>query len=200
MGSILRRDMLALGAVLLVAACDDDVAASSIETVARAAAVDHAAPAPMARIIAISGDVRVRRAGSAGWVEAVAGDPLLPGDSVQTLGDARASVRFERDAATTRLDPGTTIHMPAPDERVTRLTHLSGRLIARVVPGREGSGLEVDLPPGTLVLTATSGPPASRSRRASTSTTRRRTSRWSTVPAACVVRTATRSTSRPSAS
>jgi len=149
-GWILRREVLVLAAAIIVVACDD----APVRIVAPA---PSAADPPMARIIAVSGDVRVLRAGSAGWATAAAGDPLLPGDSVQTLGEARASVRFERDHAATQLAPGTTIRMPELEGAVTRLTHLSGRLTARIGDGAAGQRLEVDLPPGTLVLSAASG-------------------------------------------
>lgn len=140
--------------VVLLAACGEDTPVAPADPVG----APEAAPLPpMARVVAVSGDVRVRRAGSAGWVAASAGDALLPGDAVQTLGDSRAAVRFGEGGVTSQLEPGTTIRMPARDEHVTRLTHLAGRLIARVTPGQEGSHLEVELPPGTLVLAATPG-------------------------------------------
>ena len=156
MGSISRHSSFALVVSVLLVACDGDDDEVSRETIATAA---NAPFPPIAHIVAVSGDVRIRRAGSAGWVAATAGDPLLPGESVQTLGDARAAVRFSQDGATTELDPGTTIRMPERDEHVTRLTHLNGRLTARTGSSEVGSHVEVDLPAGTLLLAATSGAP-----------------------------------------
>lgn len=150
----MRSDVLGALAVALAVAC-----AGAAEEPMVAPAESVAERPPMARVVAVSGDVRILRAGAPGWTAAVAGDPLLPGDSVQTLADARAAVRFADASVATDLDPGTTIRMPERDERATRLTHLSGRLVARVEPTGERARFEVELPPGTLVLEATAADP-----------------------------------------
>lgn len=146
MGSIWRPDVrvVALAVAALLVACDEEP-----EPIVEAPRpVD--APTALARLIAIVGDVRVLRAGSADWTTASAGDPLQPGDSVQTLGDARATIRFEEGESAMALGPGTTIRIPERATETPRLTHLSGLLVAHV--DTPGSSLDVDLPPGTLHL------------------------------------------------
>lgn len=99
----------------------------------------------------VHGDVRHRAARSASWAPARIGQSLHPADAVQTMADSRATVRFARDAALAELGPSTTLRIPEQAPEVARLTHVSGRLVARV--DRPGDRrLEVELPPGTLVL------------------------------------------------
>ncbi len=143
----------ALGVVLL-GACEDPASAEperSLPAVPAALAEPDAA----ARLLATGGDVRVRRAGEADWAPASAGDPIFPGDAVQTMAGARAVLHFDATGSESELAADTTVVMPAGQAHVTRLTHLSGHLVARVAPSESSSRLEVQLPPGLLVLAQT---------------------------------------------
>lgn len=141
--------------VLVLLGCDEDPAQAMAETSI------GAAPAPaeeaVAHLSALSGDVRVQHEGEAGWVSARAGEPLRPGDTVQTMDDGNVMVRFLHGGVSTHLEPGTTMRMPRERLARARLTHLSGRLVARVEPGQGSEGLEVELPPGTLRIDAPEG-------------------------------------------
>jgi len=98
------------------------------------------------------GDVRFSAAGSATWTPTTRGRSLAAADAIQTMEGATAGVRFHRDGSTVRLEPMTTLRVPEQPPRVTRLRHLSGRMVARLDPSAEDARLEVALPPGDLVI------------------------------------------------
>lgn len=100
----------------------------------------------------VHGDVRWQRLAEAAWVAAHRGLALRAGDSVQTMESSTAVVRFEGSGNLARLDPLTTLRIPDQSPQVARLRHLAGRLVARIPDGGVGS-MEVELPPGTLLLT-----------------------------------------------
>ena len=142
--------------VLALAGCDEGAAQLLAETSVPEVPA-HPQDEPVALLSALSGDVRVQREGEAGWVSARAGEPLRPGDAVQTMGDGNVMVRFVHDGVSTHLEPGTTMRMPRERLARARLTHLSGRLLARVEPGEGSDGLDVELPPGMLHIDAPEG-------------------------------------------
>jgi len=107
--------------------------------------------APVAVLDEARGDVRFRPVTTAAWVDVGTGQDLRPADSVQTMERASAAVRFVEGGAVARLGPSTTLRVPEQPPEVTRLAHLSGRLVARV-DRESGRRMEVSLPPGTLVL------------------------------------------------
>lgn len=118
-----------------------------------AATADAGGPAPVARLREVRGDVRWQAASEASWRPASEGQELGPGDAVQTMGDGSAVIVFLATRSAARLDPDTTLRVPAQAPRTSRFKHLRGLLIARVGPDSAGR-LEVELPPGVLVLDA----------------------------------------------
>jgi len=139
-----RRPWLALA--LLVEACSGEGAASS------AVGDRPRAPTPAtATLQDAQGDVRWQRAAEAAWARAHRGLDLSAGDAVQTMREAAATVRFVRTGARAELGPQTTLRIPVQAPASARLRHLSGRLVAKLADGGR-EALEVELPPGTLVL------------------------------------------------
>lgn len=118
---------------------------------------------PVAKLAAAEGDVRWQGAAEAAWTRARLGLPLHPRDAVQTMEGAGATVHFRGaggrgdgrsaswDGPVARLGPLTTMRIPDQAPEAARLRHLSGRLVARLPEGGL-QRLEVELPPGTLVL------------------------------------------------
>jgi len=149
---------LGLLAPMLAGACENEEAVepgvvAPEPTVTRAT---HSEPAT-AHVKDPEGDVRWQRSGTVSWRDAHADQPLRPADWVQTMADASTRLRFDETGALTRLGPDTTLRIPEQPPEITRLRHLSGRLVARLEPSEDGSRMEVELPPGQLVLRA---PPA----------------------------------------
>jgi hypothetical protein len=125
------------------------------EASARAADPPATRAAPAAHLASASGDVRWLHP-PADWRPARAGLGLAAGDSVQTMAAATASIRFEDTGATLDLDPLSTMRIPNQRAAATRLRHVEGRLVARIErPASRDSRMEVELPPGTLVLETT---------------------------------------------
>lgn len=132
-------------ALLAAASCGDDEAPTT--RISEPEAADS-----IAVLIAVRGDVRWSRAGSRTWESASTGQPLSAADAVQTMESGRATVRFARTGALAELSPGTVLRVPHQAAAVTRLTHLSGVMRARFEPSAAGERMEVQLPPGTLVM------------------------------------------------
>lgn len=142
------RPELYLGALTLVlVGCSDpgNHADGEARTTTHASAVD-----PVATLAEARGDVRHRAARTGAWADAEPSLGLRPEDLVQTMANGRATIRFV-DGASAALDPNTTLQIPQQPPEVRRLEHLSGRLVARV-SGQDGQRMEVELPPGTLIL------------------------------------------------
>jgi hypothetical protein len=139
----------ALGATLLAcsAACSDTADASAGTGPAAAGETP-----PVARLSNAQGDVRYRAARTAAWEPAAVRQALEPADSVQTMERASAAVQFARNGALARLGPSTTLRIPQQPPEVARISHLSGRLVARVDRSEGATRMEVEVPPGTLVL------------------------------------------------
>ncbi len=112
----------------------------------------------VARLQNVQGDVRCRPASSAGWESASEGQELRPTDAIQTMSNGTAELVFLMTNTVANLRPNTTISVPGQSPRVTRFKHLRGRLIARLGPDLTGR-MEVELPPGTLVLNRDAGAP-----------------------------------------
>jgi hypothetical protein len=154
-----RGDPTALALILLALAgaggCQDPPAS----------AADHAEPtAPVeavAELARATGDVRWQRGSGEGWIRVAPGKDLRPGEAVQTMARATATVTFVGDGAEAELDPLTTLRIPDQAPRVARLSHLHGRLAARLDPAGDVERVEVRLPPGTLVLERGQGEGAS---------------------------------------
>jgi hypothetical protein len=115
---------------------------------------DAGPPAAAARLREVRGDVRWQAASGASWQPAREGQELGPGDAVQTMADGSAIIVFLETGSAARLDYDTTLRVPAQAPQTSRFRHLRGLLIAHVGPDASGR-LEVELPPGTLVLEAT---------------------------------------------
>jgi hypothetical protein len=75
------------------------------------------------------------------------------------MGNGTAQLVFVDSGAVVNLSPHTTLRVPEQPPRVARLKHLRGRLLARVNADGETRRLEVELPPGLLVLEDPSGAP-----------------------------------------
>jgi len=112
---------------------------------------------PVATVDEVTGDVRVRRAGDLAWVAVEAGDLLGPSDTIQTMDDASAVLSMGAGGASATLQPGTTLLLPAASPSVTRLRHLSGQLRATLSPNERVRRMEVELPPGTLIVEPAAG-------------------------------------------
>ncbi|MFW6049579.1 MAG: hypothetical protein ACODAU_00310 [Myxococcota bacterium] len=151
------RRSVAIGAALVVAAvataCKQPSAASS-----RASVDPGRGPAVVARIQEAHGDVRWKRAAAAAWQAAAPDEGLRPSDAVQTMRESRATIAFLQGHGLVRLGPRTTLRIPEQPPRITRLEHVSGRMVARLSEHRRGDRMEVQLPPGTLVLQADAKP------------------------------------------
>ncbi len=104
------------------------------------------------RVVDTRGDVRWQRAGGVGWTAVANAQELRPADGVQTMAQAHATLRFTRTGALATLEPDTTLRVPDQPPEEVRLTHLSGRLLARLDGDGETRRLLVDLAAGTLVL------------------------------------------------
>ncbi|MEO0323847.1 MAG: hypothetical protein AAF447_12880 [Myxococcota bacterium] len=117
---------------------------------------DELARAPAAELSGKEGDVRWQTPAADVWVPAPVGQALHVGDQVQTMEDARASVRLQGAPADIELAPESVLRIPAQEE-VRRVRHVSGRLRARLDPAGGTTRLEVRLPPGDLVLEAQPG-------------------------------------------
>ena len=118
----------------------------------------HTTPS-VARLVSMSGDVRIRRAGTTAWtpVERIA--ELHSDDMIQTLGTGSVVLRVTETGGELAMAPGTTMRFDASP----RPHAVNGKLVARtsVDPTRTAS-LEVVTPPGVVVLGAPiGGPPAS---------------------------------------
>lgn len=103
------------------------------------------------------GDVRHTEAGTAVWQSAEVGLVLAPDDAVQTMAESTALVRFAGDASEVRIEPLTTLRVQPPADDTLRITHVAGHLRARVGPGSDQERLEVNLPPGALILDGRGG-------------------------------------------
>lgn len=139
------RVELYVGLALCLAACADEPLGDEPSVEARGDGVAAAAV-----IVEAQGDVRHRSAGSGTWSDAHRDQSLFPEDLVQTMADAHATIRFVA-GSTAALDPDTTLQIPVQPREARRLTHLEGRLVARV-SSDDDQRMEVALPPGTLVL------------------------------------------------
>lgn len=146
------RRVLLLGALL--AACGGPPALDGEPAAERPTAVPLAAPEPVARVVGVVGDVRVRRAGEVGWAEVVPGAPLFGGDALQTMEGGRAVVSYA-EGPEGELGPLTMVVLPEASGPDRRLTQLSGLLVARLGPENAAGRLEVELPPGVLSIERT---------------------------------------------
>lgn len=140
------------GAWLAVAGCDHATASPPPPPKPPMAATD--VPPVVARLVQRENDVRWRQASSEAWRSVETGQPLHPDDAVQTMEASRAVVYFVEGDSRLKLDPHTTLHIPHQAPQVTRLEHVSGRLVARLDHENHGQRMEVHIPPGTLVLEA----------------------------------------------
>ncbi|MEQ8728963.1 MAG: hypothetical protein RID81_47190 [Sandaracinaceae bacterium] len=140
-------------AALLVACGEASVAAPDVPD----APPEREAEPAVALLDEAQGDVRFSAAGVATWAPTARGRSLRAADAIQTMEDGRAGIRFHRDGSTVRLAPMTTLRVPEQPPRVTRLRHLSGRMVARLDPSAENARLEVALPPGDLVIETEQG-------------------------------------------
>lgn len=125
-------------------------------------AADKATQVVAARLEQVHGDVRWQAAASGAWQPAPVRQALQPDDGVQTMEGARATVRFVADNARLTLGPLTTLRIPRQAPTVTRVEHVTGQLVAHLRRTNERHRMEVQLPPGTLVLDETAGDGASK--------------------------------------
>ena len=145
--------VIVLPLVLAASACDRATASDAAEPAGRSAETgEH-----VATVSQVEGDVRIRRIEAAAWLPLAAGHALHAGDTIQTMDGATATVTFGGAGASTRLEPGTTLRLPATAPRVSRLQHISGRLVVGLSPGGSTQRVEVRLPPGLLVMRAGQG-------------------------------------------
>jgi hypothetical protein len=113
------------------------------------AAVRVAEREPVARLVGVVGDVRLRRAGEVGWADAPPGSPLFAGDALQTMEGGRAVVSHA-NGPESELGPRTMVVLPESSGPERPLSQLAGVLVARLGP--EAERLEVELPPGVLSI------------------------------------------------
>ncbi|MEL7639394.1 MAG: FecR domain-containing protein [Solidesulfovibrio sp.] len=99
-----------------------------------------AATAPLGRLIAVQGDVRLRPAGEAGWGEAAPGRDLFPGDSLQTGPASKAAVLCV-DESQIKLNENTMLVLKSAAAS-TRLAG-GGLVPAKAAPGQAASLYEV---------------------------------------------------------
>lgn len=143
-----------LVAASVTTSCGEGRGAGAAADAPSAPARRAAAPVTATLLVAV-GDVRAREAAAAAWAPAHAGLPLHPLDAVQTMSAARAAVRFAEDGTVAELSPGTTLEIPEQRRAEVRMRHVAGRMVARLPANAEpGRRVELDLPPGTLVLEA----------------------------------------------
>lgn len=150
-----RGPLLAL-TLVLVTGCDEAPTASLRPSTVPPNPTEGAT-APIAVIAQVTGDVRWQAASHGSWIGARADQPLSPSDGVQTMSAARATVRFLEGGASVELEPEAMFVVQAHPEHVTRLRHLSGRLVARLDPNTETRRVEVALPPGDFILEQAAG-------------------------------------------
>lgn len=114
----------------------------------------------VARLRKVRGDVRWQSSSAASWSRADEAQELRPADAVQTMLNGSTELVFILTGSFARLGPNTTLRVPQQPPRITRFKHLKGRLVARLASG-DASRMEVQLPPGTLVLDRREGIPDS---------------------------------------
>lgn len=105
----------------------------------------------VARLRKVRGDVRWQAATGASWSRAEEAQELRPTDAVQTMLNGSTELLFILTGSFARLGPNTTLRVPVQVPQITRFKHLRGRLVARLA-SENASRMEVELPPGTLVL------------------------------------------------
>jgi hypothetical protein len=123
------------------------------------AAEPEAAPEPEPPAASLSerdGDVRWLTPSASAWQNAPLGQPLRVADQVQTMEDSTATVRMDADGALVDLEPLSVLRIP-PQEDARRIRHVSGRIRTRLDPEDGPLRLEINLPPGDLVLTTEPG-------------------------------------------
>lgn len=140
----------ALAASWTVYGCGGDAPAPAVEP---DRGPDAPAPTSGGVVLEREGDVRWQHAGTAAWGPVEVRQPLAEGDAVQTMAVANARIMFWPDRSTLDLEPSTLLRVSPTRDRTTRLSHLSGRIVARVEGEDSHHRMEVQLPPGTLVLT-----------------------------------------------
>lgn len=107
-------------------------------------------PASVAAVEEAHGVVERRGRDATTYSAAAAGHALFPADTLRTGLASGASVHF-MSGATARLGPNSLLRIPGQMVNVTRMRHSEGELVARAL-GPAGRRVEVELPPGTLVL------------------------------------------------
>lgn len=109
---------------------------------------------PVARLAHVTGDVRVKRAGSSQWVPIQDRATLAAEDVVQAMDSGSAEIVMQATGATIALRSATTVQIPRPAAEPLRV---SGRMVVRVSATTSPAELRLRLPPGVLVLRAEPG-------------------------------------------
>ncbi len=138
-----------LGALAVLGACES--APADVAPPAPTPAPGVRVSPPIARLVRVDGDVRVKRAGSTQWIPVDRGAELGAEDSVQAMDSGSAEIVMLASGATVRLRPATTLQVPRPASDPLRVT---GRMVVRVSATTDPAELRLRLPPGVLVLRA----------------------------------------------
>jgi hypothetical protein len=124
---------------------------SALPATAQNQAQDEEAPARVARLGLMEGNVQQRLAGEQTWRRAEPNIPLTSGDSLRTVGDARAELAS--GASTLRLNRNADLEVSALDDNTTRLTLNQGSLQLRVHQLYPDEQLEINTANLAMVIT-----------------------------------------------
>lgn len=142
-------ELAVVAAVILTTGCRSERASAPAPSAPGVVEPATAAPAPVATVVAVVGDVRIQRNGGA-WVTVRVGGVVAASDTIQAMAGGRATLRIAATGAELMIDPETTMRIAgaaAPVEAV------GGRMTAHLADDRVPRRLELALPPGVLVLT-----------------------------------------------
>jgi hypothetical protein len=139
----LRRGLFAVTAAVALI--------SALPVTAQSQVQDEEAPAHVARLGLMEGNVQQRLAGDQTWQRAEPNIPLTSGDSLRTVGDARAELAS--GASTLRLNRNADLEVSALDDNTTRLTLNQGSLQLRVHQLYPDEQLEINTANLAMVIT-----------------------------------------------
>lgn len=108
-------------------------------------------PEPIARVVALSGDVRVRHAGASHWLPVRAESVINPDDMIQTLASGSVVLRVVATGGELAMSPGTTMRFDASPHPHA----VNGKIVAKIADPLRLAKLEVVTPPGVVVLSST---------------------------------------------
>ncbi len=108
-------------------------------------------PEPIARVVALSGDVRVRHAGASHWIPVRSESVINPDDMIQTLGSGSVVLRVVATGGELAMSPGTTMRFDASPHPHA----VNGKIVAKIADPLRPAKLEVVTPPGVVVLSST---------------------------------------------